>query len=296
MEQKKREYHANGGSGCMNGDERVLLWEEGLPDADRLTPLSQSLIPQELASAFRILMEPRRSKSDVYSASKTTILNIRDGQLEGYRSFEFNDGRTRGEDALMVESDEAVDPDELGSDSRNLRKVDFVGEANLVPRAENLIEDATLARTLKRPRLAWTPQLHKRFVDVVSHLGLKDAAPKAIMRLMNVDGLTRENVASHLQKYRLYLKRTQISSTTDEALVPMPVPQNSHDSSPSADSHGNTYLPATFPMIYMPSPMMPMMLYGMGAHHGHGLNDTGMPMTNMCAVPTRSCSTQEQHD
>ncbi|CAI0439905.1 unnamed protein product [Linum tenue] len=29
------------------------------------------------------------------------------------------------------------------------------------------------------------------------------------MQLMSVDGLTRENVASHLQKYRLYLKRMQ---------------------------------------------------------------------------------------
>lgn len=65
------------------------------------------------------------------------------------------------------------------------------------------------ARTLKRPRLVWTPQLHKRFVDSVAHLGIKNAVPKTIMQLMSVDGLTRENVASHLQKYRLYLKRMQ---------------------------------------------------------------------------------------
>ena len=30
--------------------------------------------------------------------------------------------------------------------------------------------------------------------------------PTAILNLMKVDGLTRENVASHLQKYRLRLK------------------------------------------------------------------------------------------
>jgi len=35
----------------------------------------------------------------------------------------------------------------------------------------------------KRPRLAWTPQLHKRFVDAVSHLGLKTAVPKTIMQV-----------------------------------------------------------------------------------------------------------------
>lgn len=31
--------------------------------------------------------------------------------------------------------------------------------------------------------------------------------PKNILTMMNVDGMTRENVASHLQKYRLYLKK-----------------------------------------------------------------------------------------
>lgn len=37
--------------------------------------------------------------------------------------------------------------------------------------------------------------------------GIKNAVPKTILQLMNVEGMTRENVASHLQKYRLYLKR-----------------------------------------------------------------------------------------
>ncbi|KAJ6312872.1 hypothetical protein OIU77_014406 [Salix suchowensis] len=36
---------------------------------------------------------------------------------------------------------------------------------------------------------------------------ISEAVPKRILELMNVPGLTRENVASHLQKFRLYLKR-----------------------------------------------------------------------------------------
>ncbi|PHT32141.1 putative sugar phosphate/phosphate translocator [Capsicum baccatum] len=38
-------------------------------------------------------------------------------------------------------------------------------------------------------------------------LSSADAVPKKILELMNVPGLTRENIASHLQKYRLYLRR-----------------------------------------------------------------------------------------
>ncbi|XP_008788550.2 transcription factor MYBC1-like [Phoenix dactylifera] len=75
-------------------------------------------------------------------------------------------------------------------------------------------DEGAAARTLKRPRLVWTPQLHKRFVDAVAHLGIKNAVPKTIMQLMGVEGLTRENVASHLQKYRLYLKRMQQTSSS----------------------------------------------------------------------------------
>ncbi|KAJ0030577.1 hypothetical protein Pint_14534 [Pistacia integerrima] len=61
--------------------------------------------------------------------------------------------------------------------------------------------------TQKKPRVVWSVELHRKFVAAVNQLGLDKAVPKKILDLMNVEGLTRENVASHLQKYRLYLKR-----------------------------------------------------------------------------------------
>ncbi|GJR50082.1 two-component response regulator ARR12-like protein [Tanacetum coccineum] len=61
--------------------------------------------------------------------------------------------------------------------------------------------------TQKKPRVVWSIDLHRKFVAAVNSHGIEKAVPKRILDLMNVEGLTRENVASHLQKYRLYLKR-----------------------------------------------------------------------------------------
>jgi SHAQKYF class myb-like DNA-binding protein len=61
----------------------------------------------------------------------------------------------------------------------------------------------------KKARVVWTVEMHRQFVSAVNQLGVDKAVPKRILDLMNVQGLTRENVASHLQKYRLYLKRVQ---------------------------------------------------------------------------------------
>ncbi|KAL9412195.1 hypothetical protein AB3S75_045757 [Citrus x aurantiifolia] len=59
----------------------------------------------------------------------------------------------------------------------------------------------------KKPKVAWTDSLHNRFLQAIRHIGLEKAVPKKILEFMNVPGLTRENVASHLQKYRIFLKR-----------------------------------------------------------------------------------------
>ncbi|XP_059637798.1 two-component response regulator ARR12-like [Cornus florida] len=66
----------------------------------------------------------------------------------------------------------------------------------------------------KKPRVVWSIELHRKFVAAVNQLGIDKAVPKRILDMMNVNGLTRENVASHLQKYRLYLKR--ISSVANQ--------------------------------------------------------------------------------
>ncbi|KAK1612937.1 hypothetical protein QYE76_036610 [Lolium multiflorum] len=68
-------------------------------------------------------------------------------------------------------------------------------------------ESRSIRTTRKKPRLSWTGELHNRFLEVVNRLGIDRAVPKAILQMMNVHNLSRESVASHLQKYRLYLKR-----------------------------------------------------------------------------------------
>ncbi|KAG8074107.1 hypothetical protein GUJ93_ZPchr0006g43114 [Zizania palustris] len=69
------------------------------------------------------------------------------------------------------------------------------------------LESGDPSSTSKKPRVVWSVELHQQFVNAVNHLGIDKAVPKKILELMNVPGLTRENVASHLQKFRLYLKR-----------------------------------------------------------------------------------------
>nr|XP_010938329.1 two-component response regulator ARR2 isoform X2 [Elaeis guineensis] len=75
---------------------------------------------------------------------------------------------------------------------------------------EEEIEEREDPSTLKKPRVVWSVDLHQQFVAAVNQLHVDKAVPKKILELMNVPGLTRENVASHLQKYRLYLRRLNV--------------------------------------------------------------------------------------
>jgi two-component response regulator (ARR-B family) len=96
-------------------------------------------------------------------------------------------------------------------------------------------EDNENTSAQKKQRVRWCGQLHRKFVEAVSQIGIDSkfscfmdlsiknsfvklasinkyfvvvnvgAVPKKILKIMNVEGLTRENVASHLQVWFLLL-------------------------------------------------------------------------------------------
>ncbi|KAI3699442.1 hypothetical protein L2E82_43756 [Cichorium intybus] len=107
----------------------------------------------------------------------------------------------------------------------NLRSYDLVFDAVYTPRNTWLLQEAVevgvtvvsgvemfIRRAVghgdpsaeKKPGVVWSIDLHTKFVASVNQLGIESkyflkAVPKRNLDLMNVDGIIRENVASHLQ-------------------------------------------------------------------------------------------------
>ncbi|XP_021852986.2 two-component response regulator-like APRR2 isoform X2 [Spinacia oleracea] len=91
----------------------------------------------------------------------------------------------------------------------------------------------------KKMKVDWTTDLHKKFVQAVEQLGVDQAIPSRILELMKVDGLTRHNIASHLQKYRMH--RRHILPKQEERRWPHP-----------RDSIQRNYYPQRPVMAYPP--------------------------------------------
>ncbi|KAL3920146.1 MAG: hypothetical protein SGPRY_005360, partial [Prymnesium sp.] len=92
----------------------------------------------------------------------------------------------------------------------------------------------------QKQRFVWSPDLHKRFEAAVAQLGIEAAKPQAISQLMGVHGEnapTRQNIKSHLQKYRLLMKKRAANGSSDAGTVPsVPPPPKA---SPSGVRAGN---------------------------------------------------------
>uniref|UniRef100_A0A1J3J8V8 Protein PHR1-LIKE 1 n=1 Tax=Noccaea caerulescens TaxID=107243 RepID=A0A1J3J8V8_NOCCA len=72
----------------------------------------------------------------------------------------------------------------------------------------------------RKQRRCWTPELHRRFVDALQQLGGPGVAtPKQIREHMQEDGLTNDEVKSHLQKYRLHMRKPNSNPEKQSAVV-----------------------------------------------------------------------------
>ncbi|GJP74189.1 hypothetical protein CLOP_g4815 [Closterium sp. NIES-67] len=79
----------------------------------------------------------------------------------------------------------------------------FHSESHLNDQSDMTSKDTSKNQAQKKkPKVDWTPELHRRFVQAVEQLGVDKAIPSRILELMGVKSLTRHNIASHLQKYR----------------------------------------------------------------------------------------------
>ncbi|KAJ1402004.1 Signal transduction response regulator, receiver domain [Sesbania bispinosa] len=100
----------------------------------------------------------------------------------------------------------------------------------------------------KKARVVWSVDLHQKFVKAVDEIGFDKVGPKKILDLMNVPGLTRENVASHLQKYRLYLSRLQKENdqkSSSKGMKHPDLPSKDPGNFPSKDPGSFSFLNST---------------------------------------------------
>ncbi|CAF2054634.1 hypothetical protein Bca4012_097914 [Brassica carinata] len=86
-----------------------------------------------------------------------------------------------------------------------------------VPQPPPYLQQQELSRKQRR---CWTPELHRRFVDALQQLGGPGVAtPKQIREHMQEEGLTNDEVKSHLQKYRLHIRKSNSNPEKQSVLV-----------------------------------------------------------------------------
>nr|XP_029122955.1 two-component response regulator ORR24 [Elaeis guineensis] len=147
--------------------------------------------------------------------------------------------QNKGESSLKAQlpNSEGVQGPHDRSDELN-RKRKGQMEEDEVDSEENTHENED-SSTQKKPRVVWSIELHRKFVAAVNQLGIDKAVPKKILSLMNVEKLTRENVASHLQKYRLYLKRLSTVANQQTHMATILGGRNSYINMSSLDGFRN---------------------------------------------------------
>ncbi|KAG8366574.1 hypothetical protein BUALT_Bualt17G0094100 [Buddleja alternifolia] len=128
----------------------------------------------------------------------------------------------------------------------------------------------------RKARRCWSAELHKRFLQALQQLGGSHVAtPKQIRELMKVDGLTNDEVKSHLQKFRLHTRRPSHANHNNNTQTPQFVvvggiwvpPEYASITTTTTTSGEAAPRVATSKGIYAPVATLPPPFQGASASH-----------------------------
>ncbi|XVE71804.1 hypothetical protein DITRI_Ditri10aG0181400 [Diplodiscus trichospermus] len=141
-----------------------------------------------------------------------SLENITKGLLSGAANYII---KPVGVQEIKSATQNLVTPNKIRNSRKSSDHQETSDDQNLKRKANIESEDASSGSRKKR-RLVWTPELHSKFVKAVQSLEKNVIEteivfldfegsmvhPKRILDVMKEPGLKRENIASHLQKYR----------------------------------------------------------------------------------------------
>ncbi|KAJ4830095.1 hypothetical protein Tsubulata_017778 [Turnera subulata] len=191
----------------------VQLWntKDDLPSSNYILDAKQNL---KLESCKTNKKENQCANEDIFQAYKSRSVARAFDPFKGYT------GLSGKEEELTVPALSLLTPgiknqDPLSTGSRtNCNRAVSHCAPNSQPSSRNGAQPPQQQGGRKQRR-CWSPELHRRFVNALQQLGGSQAAtPKQIRELMQVDGLTNDEVKSHLQKYRLHTRRVPNAATS----------------------------------------------------------------------------------
>ncbi|KAK1378943.1 hypothetical protein POM88_025687 [Heracleum sosnowskyi] len=133
--------------------------------------------------------------------------------LEEFNSNKICEGLKNGDNTFLIKPIMADDVRDMWQ-LCEMRKINLKMDNKIVRRSLANVPASSFTtknsddKSTKRTRnIVWTPRLHTQFVEALLIFGYHNAIPKNISEALNEPTITREQVGSHLQKYRKFVNR-----------------------------------------------------------------------------------------
>ncbi|XP_060206327.1 putative two-component response regulator ARR13 isoform X1 [Lycium barbarum] len=208
----------------MSADEKHSTTLKGL-EGGAVFFIQKPISPDDVQDIWQYAIRRKRNK---IKGKSLVIKEIHDNTDSLGKSASGPRLKSPNHEVIVVESSASIN--EKGNEESN-NEISSERHKSARKHEEDKKEDNET--TTSKKKLVWTSCLHNKFLAAISELGLENAYPMRILEVMNVPHLTRENVASHLQKYRIFLRKVTQESFGNQTIVKDAANSTSQSTSPS---------------------------------------------------------------